>query len=68
MNSKSPNARYKIKSCREINFKFSPEGYEVMQKYRTNSYLSRPSFRSSIILFDDLGSAQSLSIMGKIAK
>jgi energy-coupling factor transporter ATP-binding protein EcfA2 len=60
-----PNARYKIKSCREISFEFSQEGYEVVQKYSTDSYLSRPSFRSPIIYcFDDLGSEQSLKYYG----
>ncbi|CAN5580739.1 ATPase [soil metagenome] len=60
-----PESSYKIKSCREISFEFSQEGYEVVQKYSTDSYLSRPSFRSPIIYcFDDLGSEQSLKYYG----
>lgn len=54
-----------IKSCREITFEFSKNGYEVIQKYSSHSYDTRKvPFRPITYCFDDLGVESNLNYFG----
>jgi energy-coupling factor transporter ATP-binding protein EcfA2 len=61
-----PNSnRYSIKSCRDISFEFNTNGFKVIQKYSTQSYIFKSHSRNSITYgFDDLGSEQNLKSYG----
>ncbi|HEY4786491.1 MAG TPA: hypothetical protein VIH57_10600 [Bacteroidales bacterium] len=37
-----PEARYIVKSCREINFEFIRDGYSVIEKYSQQSFNKAP--------------------------
>lgn len=54
-----------IKSCREITFEFSKDGYEVIQKYSSHSFDTRKvPFKSITYCFDDLGVESNLNYFG----
>ena len=54
-----------IKSCREITFEFSKNGYEVIQKYSSYSFDTRKvPFKPITYCFDDLGVESNLNYFG----
>jgi DNA replication protein DnaC len=56
-----PENRFAMKTCRDISFEFSQEGYSTIHKY------SRFSFKNNIpstFCFDDLGTENSLKYFG----
>ena len=54
-----------IKSCREITFEFSKNGYEVIQKYSSHSFDTRKMpFKPITYCFDDLGVESNLNYFG----
>jgi energy-coupling factor transporter ATP-binding protein EcfA2 len=53
--------RYVIKSCREISFQFSEEGYSIINNY-SKVIIEKPLITN--ICFDDLGSERSLKHFG----
>ncbi len=53
--------RHIMKSCRDISFEFHKDGYEVIQRYSTNSYYNA---RPRTICFDDLGTEKNLKHYG----
>ena len=58
--------QFVLKSCREISFEFIKSGYEVIQKYGSDSgrYASRSEKPPATYCFDDLGTEQNLKYYG----
>jgi len=56
-----PDAKYSVKSCREVSFEFIQDGYGTIHKYSVGKlYESAPK----IICFDDLGIENNLKYFG----
>jgi DNA replication protein DnaC len=53
--------RYIVKSCREISFEFIQDGYTIIRKYSTLSFVKESP---RIYCFDDLGTESSLKYFG----
>src|SRR5690606_6869500 len=57
--------RYIMKSCREISFEFIRDGYEVIQRYSTQSFfIYQTKKKPRAHCFDDLGTEQNLKYYG----
>jgi DNA replication protein DnaC len=56
-----PENQYIVKSCRDISFEFIQEGYTVIRKYSTLSFLKE---KPRVYCFDDLGTENNLKYYG----